>query len=229
MRNDFDSCGAYIPVAVGVDFPPAIAGTLGTGHGSRGCDIDGCGAYVPVAIGFNSGSFNGDTATVDRSPTLSCGGSPSIAIGFSSVDCGNDAADEIAPTLRAGNATEKSRMNGIGSGVAVALRQHEKWEVRRLNTVECQRLQGFPDGYTDIPWGKGRSPQGRQYKAIGNSMAVPCLQYLRHCIESVLENYREYFAGVDISQVAASREEFAGTFGVQLSLFEEQEYASQCP
>ncbi|NJR24513.1 MAG: hypothetical protein HC786_21330 [Richelia sp. CSU_2_1] len=120
-------------------------------------------------------------------------------------------------------------MNGIGSGVAVALRQHEKWEVRRLNTVECQRLQGFPDGYTDIPWGKGRSPQGRQYKAIGNSMAVPCLQYLRHCIESVLENYREYFAGVDISQVAASREEFAGTFGVQLSLFEEQEYASQCP
>lgn len=46
--------------------------------------------------------------------------------------------------------------------------------VRRLTPVECERLQGFPDGYTNIPWrGKQESPDGPRYKALGNSWAVP--------------------------------------------------------
>lgn len=220
VRNDLDGCGCYVPVSIETEFPPELVGTLGTGHGGRGCDIDGCGAYIPVAIGFNSDSFNGDSATEQRSPVLTCGGAASVAIGFSSVDYGNDAGNEIAPTLRSGNHVN-SHMNASGNGVAVALRLHKRWKVRRLSVNECLRLQGFPDDYTDIAWGKGRSPQGRQYKAIGNSMAVPCLQYLRHCIESVLQNYREYFASAELSQIekSAPQREFAGTFGTQLSLF----------
>jgi site-specific DNA-cytosine methylase len=51
--------------------------------------------------------------------------------------------------------------------------------VRRLTPVECERLQGFPDNYTNIPWGKkDTTPDGRRYKALGNSMAVPVMQWI---------------------------------------------------
>lgn len=53
--------------------------------------------------------------------------------------------------------------------------------VRRLTPRECERLQGFPDDYTLIPWrGKPASdcPDGPRYKAIGNSMAVPCMRWI---------------------------------------------------
>lgn len=45
---------------------------------------------------------------------------------------------------------------------------------RRLTTTECERLQGFPDGYTNIPGAK----DGPRYKALGNSMAVPCMAWI---------------------------------------------------
>lgn len=51
-------------------------------------------------------------------------------------------------------------------------------QVRRLTPVECERLQGFPDNYTNIPWRKGMAPDGPRYKALGNSMAVPCMQWI---------------------------------------------------
>jgi DNA (cytosine-5)-methyltransferase 1 len=51
--------------------------------------------------------------------------------------------------------------------------------VRRLTPTECERLQGFPDGYTNIPWRKKtESPDGPRYKALGNSMAVPVMQWI---------------------------------------------------
>jgi len=51
--------------------------------------------------------------------------------------------------------------------------------VRRLTPIECERLQGFPDDYTNIPWRKKpESPDGPRYKAMGNSMAVPCMKWI---------------------------------------------------
>jgi hypothetical protein len=51
--------------------------------------------------------------------------------------------------------------------------------VRRLTPVECERLQGFPDGYTNIPWRKAlEAPDGPRYKALGNSMAVPVMAWI---------------------------------------------------
>jgi len=60
--------------------------------------------------------------------------------------------------------------------------------VRRLTPVECERLQGFPDGYTAIPWrGKPaeQCPDGPRYKALGNSMAVPVMRWLGERIRLV--------------------------------------------
>ena len=54
--------------------------------------------------------------------------------------------------------------------------------IRRLTPLECERLQGFPDGWTDIP---GASDSAR-YKALGNSVAIPCVEYVMAGIAAAL-------------------------------------------
>jgi DNA (cytosine-5)-methyltransferase 1 len=55
--------------------------------------------------------------------------------------------------------------------------------VRRLTCVECERLQGFPDNYTDIKTKKKQTPDGPRYKALGNSMAVPVMRWIGERIQ----------------------------------------------
>ena len=55
-------------------------------------------------------------------------------------------------------------------------------QVRRLTPVECERLQGFPDNYTNI---KDKCPDGPRYKALGNSMAVPVMAWIGKRIQEV--------------------------------------------
>ena len=59
--------------------------------------------------------------------------------------------------------------------------------VRRLTPRECERLQGFKDDYTIIPWKKGESPDGHRYKVLGNSMAVPVMKWIGERINEVNE------------------------------------------
>jgi DNA (cytosine-5)-methyltransferase 1 len=60
------------------------------------------------------------------------------------------------------------------------------WRVRRLTPTECERLQGFPDGYTNIPYrNKNDAPDGPRYKALGNSMAVNAMRWIGRRIEMV--------------------------------------------
>lgn len=56
--------------------------------------------------------------------------------------------------------------------------------VRRLTPVECERLQGFPDGWTDIKPGGKDTPDSPRYKALGNSMAVPVMRWIGQRIAS---------------------------------------------
>jgi len=57
--------------------------------------------------------------------------------------------------------------------------------VRRLIPRECERLQGFPDDYTLVPYGKKPMADGPRYKMIGNSMAVPCMRWIFRRIAEV--------------------------------------------
>lgn len=62
----------------------------------------------------------------------------------------------------------------------------QEWAVRRLTPTECERLQGFPDNFTNVPWGKkDTSPDGPRYKALGNSMAVNVMRWIGRRIEMV--------------------------------------------
>lgn len=63
--------------------------------------------------------------------------------------------------------------------------------VRRLTPRECERLNGFPDDHTRIPWrGKPAEdcPDGPRYKAMGNSMAVPVMRWIGERIAAVDAN-----------------------------------------
>lgn len=91
--------------------------------------------------------------------------------------------EEIAPTL---GATESGNQRSPGLLQASA--------VRRLTPRECERLQGFSDDYTLIPWrGKpaDQCPDGPRYKALGNSMAVPVMRWIGERIQMVESIQRE--------------------------------------
>jgi DNA (cytosine-5)-methyltransferase 1 len=59
------------------------------------------------------------------------------------------------------------------------------WAVRRLTPAECERLQGFPDGWTDVPYRGKPAADGPRYKALGNSMAVNVMRWIGRRIELV--------------------------------------------
>ena len=85
---------------------------------------------------------------------------------------------KIAATI----GTHGSDVSTTGPTVMVA----PTMQVRRLTPTECERLQGFPDGWTAIPWKKKSAddcPDGPRYKALGNSMAVNCMEWLGERIQ----------------------------------------------
>ena len=61
----------------------------------------------------------------------------------------------------------------------------EQYKVRRLTPTECERLQGWPDGYTDIPLNGKPASDANRYKALGNGMAQPCARFvIRRIVEA---------------------------------------------
>lgn len=82
---------------------------------------------------------------------------------------GLGSCEEQCPTLT------KTDIHGVMSNM----------HVRRLTPRECERLQGFPDNYTLIPYRGKLSVDGPRYKALGNSMAVPVMRWLGERIDAV--------------------------------------------
>jgi DNA (cytosine-5)-methyltransferase 1 len=99
-----------------------------------------------------------------------CGLFVAQPIAFSKIDNGRDATKNLSPTIRTG---------GNSDGVMAVM---QKMAVRRLTPIECERLQGFPDNYTNI---KDNCPDGPRYKALGNSMAVPVMRWIGERIQVV--------------------------------------------
>jgi DNA (cytosine-5)-methyltransferase 1 len=130
-------------------------------------------AYALQGSGSTSQSANGSGYKQEQSFTLNRTDVHGVAHAFK-VRGGSGqggkgylGSDETAFTL----ATMQDQYLGIGS-----------MAVRRLTPVECERLQGFPDNYTNI---KENCPDGPRYKAMGNSMAVPVMQWIGKRIQMV--------------------------------------------
>lgn len=84
----------------------------------------------------------------------------------------------VAATLRKGD-------DQGGGGARESSIVAQQWAIRRLTPRECERLQGFPDDYTLIPYRGKLAADGPRYKAIGNSMAVNVMRWLGRRIELV--------------------------------------------
>jgi DNA (cytosine-5)-methyltransferase 1 len=125
-------------------------------HGTQ----DPCVSDIAFAQGRNNGGEN-----VLMQPMAVClgGQHPNAAIGI-----------DKSPTLT-------NAMGAGGGHVPIT----NAMAVRRLTPKECERLQGFPDFYTDI-MSKGKAtPDGPRYKALGNSMAVPVMAWIGKRIQEV--------------------------------------------
>ena len=84
--------------------------------------------------------------------------------------------DDIASTQSARQAKDATDL------VVESDRQYAQL-IRRLTPLECERLQGFPDGWTNIP---GASDSAR-YRALGNSVAIPCVEFIMKSLREVTE------------------------------------------
>ena len=141
-----------------------------------------------LSPGAHAGSYNGQDAYNDMlvvsseiSPTLRAKGNDpyreDMAAYIASVDCRNFC--EGGET----NGTLQAKSNG-GTGYNLQNTVRTGMIVRRLTPMECERLQGFPDGWTDIgEWcdSKGKlrdSADSPRYKACGNSIALPFWDFL---------------------------------------------------
>ena len=79
--------------------------------------------------------------------------------------------------------------------------------VRRLTVEECEFLQGFPRGYSKIPWRKkpaDQCPDGPRYKALGNSWAVPNVRWIGQRIDAVALINKAQAATKDVAELEAA-------------------------
>ncbi len=174
---------------LGIPSPPAVAftpGNLARGAGAspnaevsqtlqsqqgRGAtDQHPCVAFQQNQLGeVRCGNIAG---TVNTNSNASGRNTPMVA--HAAVACC------VAPTITAGNDPSRSPQSSEVTQQVAAVHA-ASMTVRRLTPRECERLQGFPDDWTMIPY-RGKSPEdcpdGPRYKALGNSMACNCMAWI---------------------------------------------------
>lgn len=189
-------------------------GTLRAGNGNHGGGVPFL--AIPFDTTQITSALNRSQPRAgDPCHPLAAGAHPP-AIAFSCKDYAQDAALERTPTLRA-TPHDSSHANGGGqvavafhedqrtgavyeNGHTHALAANgggkpgqgyqavrEGTAVRRLTPEECEALQGFPRGYTAIPYRGKAAADGPRYRALGNSMAVPVMAWIGRRIQMVEE------------------------------------------
>jgi DNA (cytosine-5)-methyltransferase 1 len=173
---------------------------------------DGTGRGSPiVAFHPTQDPISSEDGTTHAMGTGSGGGCATVAGAVSCKDYGADATEDLSPTLRA-MGHDGSHANAGGQMAVV-----RGMAVRRVTPVECERLQGFPDGWTRVPVKTLKKPpsegalekyadcyeqhadgtwtqymaDGPRYKMLGNSMAVPVIRYLGERIAAVTPHQGE--------------------------------------
>ncbi|HCE6397612.1 DNA cytosine methyltransferase [Pseudomonas sp. P1B16] len=199
-KNDFDVETFMVQSVAG-----AISHTLDTANGGKGCGEDGTGKGVPViavyspqAVAFaqnSRGELRLESGHGQLCGALSTGGGKpgqglpmiaSVSLRGREHGLAAELGNSISPTLRAcSGGGDKGHVLAPAYDAHFLYTQNaadaadwSPWRVRRLMPVECERLQGMPDNYTLVSYRGKPAADGPRYKAIGNSMAVPCVAWL---------------------------------------------------
>ena len=217
-RLDFDSetliafdckAGANTGFACG-DIPGALRGEgFGGGHNAIAfsCKDHGADASNDIAPTLRAMSFDRIHANAGGQVAIAFSGMAQGGGGWAPPPCPSSEelalpldctrAQAVAVSLRSREGGATAELSGdvmpalrCGGGGGDKPHALGSFGVRRLTPRECERLQGFPDCYTKIPWrGKPAEacPDGPRYKAIGNSMAVPVMAWIGRRIAMVEE------------------------------------------
>jgi len=165
---------AYDPLTESFVTEQTTANTITASYGMGGVDYE----TKPIAFGAQNSASQGDSVSEHVTPTLDK--SKTQAVAYDMKQHHNpQPTDTMA--LTAGNC------NTVRGDTPLL---QTNMQVRRLTPRETERLQGFPDDYTQIPW-RNKAPEdcpdGPRYKAMGNSMAVPVMRWIGERIEMVEE------------------------------------------
>jgi len=133
-----------------------------------------------VAQGFTYSGYSNQPAwmTGDRTDCLPASGHSDGShqgVGVVAFDTYNHTCGDVSQTLQRGTGTDQIGAAAIGMAV------------RRLTPKECERLQGFPDRYTDVTYRGKPAADGPRYRALGNSMAVPVMAWIGKRIQMMEE------------------------------------------
>ncbi len=182
--------GGLVPQPVATDlYNGAITGDVAATIGTPGSSVNASGPTVMQPIAFKPGQ---------SAAARSLGAQVNIACTLEGGGGGNNKQAIAQPVATDIKQVQWASGGGqVENDTAQALRSNAEYnyqfariamQVRRLTPVECERLQGFPDNYTNIPWRKKpESPDGPRYKALGNSMAVPVMRWIGQRIQKVSE------------------------------------------
>jgi len=201
IRNDFET--EQFVTYVAEKAPTLLSSAAGLSR--PGSDTTADSQYIAYALqgaGSTSQNNNGSGFKEEQSFTLNRTDVHGVAYAFEPGMAKRDGnpnrfVEEMSPTLRANMGDNQVATahafkirGGSGNGgkgylgadetaftLSTLQDQHiyHQMAVRRLTEVECERLQGFPDNYTNI---KENCPSGPRYKALGNSMAVPVMRWI---------------------------------------------------
>ena len=154
-------------------WPAKVASTLNAAFAEKqGLEDQHINGGAPLFVPQSTGPL---TAGMGKGPRGTEGVESNHVIAFgaqNSAQQGDSVSEHVTPTL------DKSKTPAVAQASAV----------RRLTPTECERLQGFPDDYTQIPYRNKPAescPDGPRYKAMGNSMAVPVMRWIGERINMV--------------------------------------------
>lgn len=157
---------------------PILAGTLNANISGGGFGSDPSEIFVPIAFSAKDyGADSGSTSPTIRAMThdrshANAGGQVAVCV------------QEGQTGVREYETAGTIRSDAPGSQTGGSLIRN-RMAVRRLTPRECERLQGFPDDYTLVPYRGGLAADGPRYRAIGNSMAVPVMRWIGQRMQEV--------------------------------------------
>jgi site-specific DNA-cytosine methylase len=173
----------------------AITGDVAATMGTPGSSVNASGPTVMQAVAFHptQDPISSEDGTTHAMGCGSKGGAATVAVaqpvahalrgeGFDASEDGTGRGTPLVPVATAVPVSDALvRGNNQYSGFPTEVVSTSAMTVRRLTPRECERLQAFPDDYTLIPWRKkpaDQCPDGPRYKALGNSMAVSCMEWI---------------------------------------------------
>ncbi len=178
------AAGAHAPA---IAFPANLSGTQCASTEELAPSM---GSANPTAVAYGirtaNTSSNGWGIQEECTHTLDC--AQGVAVAFQergrtdgpSLEIGGDVAYALTAPNGGGRAQERNVLTPA-------------MQVRRLTPTEAERLMGFPDGYTAIPWrGKpaDQCPDGPRYRSLGNSWAIPNVRWIGQRIDAAVRRLR---------------------------------------